>query len=297
MAIDGSTVVVGAYDKNSYRGAAYVFRTSDGGATYVELAKLTASDASTSYDYFGNHVAIAGNTIVIGAYEYDTSGTGKAYVFHTEDGGATYVQVYKLTAADAASYDRFGCSVAIDGDTIVVGSYYDDDAGSNSGSVYAFDERAPTSQPTSSQPTFWPTTSKPTFRPTRLPTPQPTTSQPTANLNYLEVAKLTASDAAWGRLLRRLRGHRRQHHRGRVPTTRTAEEVWPMPFRTLDGGATYVELAKLTASDASTYDYFGVSVAIDGDTIAIGAYADDSDRGAAYVFRATAASRTARWPS
>ena len=45
---------MGAHYENSRRGAAYVFRTLDGGATYVELAKLTASDAS-SYDYFGNH--------------------------------------------------------------------------------------------------------------------------------------------------------------------------------------------------------------------------------------------------
>ena len=45
--------------KNSYKGAAYVFRTSDGGATYVELAKLIASDAA-SYDYFGVSVAIDG---------------------------------------------------------------------------------------------------------------------------------------------------------------------------------------------------------------------------------------------
>ena len=44
----------------------------------------------------------------------------------------------KLTAADAAAGDWFGISVAIDGDTVVVGAYYDDDGGSYSGSVYVF---------------------------------------------------------------------------------------------------------------------------------------------------------------
>ena len=46
----------------------------------------------------------------------------------------------KLTAADGAANDAFGGSVAIDGDTIVVGAYYDDDAGDNSGSAYVFED-------------------------------------------------------------------------------------------------------------------------------------------------------------
>ena len=61
----------------------------------------------------------------------------------------------------------------------------------------------------------------------------------------------------------------------------------------------YQQLAKLTAADAAASDYFGGSVAIDGDTIVVGAYRDDdggSWSGSAYVFRTTAP-RTARWPS
>ena len=87
------------------------------------MAKLTASDAAANHN-FGISVAIAGNTIVVGAYLDDDAGTysGSAYVFLTTDGGATYGQVAKLTAADAAEFDEFGVSVAIDGDTIVVGA-------------------------------------------------------------------------------------------------------------------------------------------------------------------------------
>ena len=124
--------MVGAYgddDDGSNSGSAYVFLTTDGGASYGQVAKLTASDGA-SYDHFGISVAIAGDTIVIGAY-YDTHDggfwSGSVYVFRTSDGGATYGQVAKLTAADAASNDYFGISVAIDGNTIVVGAYYDDD--------------------------------------------------------------------------------------------------------------------------------------------------------------------------
>ena len=66
VAIDGETVVAGAYGDDSYTGSAYVFRTTDGGATYDEMAKLTASDGAT-YDRFGSSVAIAGGTVVVGA--------------------------------------------------------------------------------------------------------------------------------------------------------------------------------------------------------------------------------------
>ena len=60
VAKDGDTVVIGAPG-----GGAYVFRTSDGGATYVEVIKLTASDAAAG-DGFGRSVAIDGGTIVVG---------------------------------------------------------------------------------------------------------------------------------------------------------------------------------------------------------------------------------------
>ena len=142
VAVDGSTIVVGArYDDDGGgdSGSAYVFRTSDGGVTYVEVAKLTADDAAAS-DNFGWSVAIDGDTIVIGAY--DAGIGGAAYVFLTTDGGATYAQVAKLTAADAAADDYFGDSVAIDGDTIVVGADGDDDAGTRSGSAYVFSTTA-----------------------------------------------------------------------------------------------------------------------------------------------------------
>ena len=45
----------------------------------------------------------------------------------------------KITASDGASSDYFGYSVAIDGSTLVVGAYHDDDNGNNSGSVYVYD--------------------------------------------------------------------------------------------------------------------------------------------------------------
>ena len=41
----------------------------------------------------------------------------------------------KLTASDAATSDQFGDSVALSGDTAIVGAFRDDDAGTDSGSA------------------------------------------------------------------------------------------------------------------------------------------------------------------
>ena len=122
VAIDGDTVV----DRGAGTGTAAARSTSsarsDGGATYVEVAKLTGPRRHGAGDEFGRSVAIDGDTVVVGANSDDSYG-GAVYVFRTSDGGATYGQVAKLTAADAAANDDFGGSVAIDGDTVVVGAY------------------------------------------------------------------------------------------------------------------------------------------------------------------------------
>jgi len=68
----------------------------------VSRRALTAADAAAN-NYFGISVAIDGDTVVFGAAGCWNCGyTGWVYVFRTTDGGATYGQVAKLTADDAA---------------------------------------------------------------------------------------------------------------------------------------------------------------------------------------------------
>ena len=126
MAKDGSTVVVGVpkdSDGGTSSGAVYVFRTTDGGDSYSQVVKLVASDAS-AYDNFGHSVAISGGTIVAGAIGDDDGGSnsGAAYIFRTSDGGITYTEINKLTASDAASGGSFGYAVAIDGSVVTIGT-------------------------------------------------------------------------------------------------------------------------------------------------------------------------------
>ena len=83
VVIAGGTIVVGTYSKDDYTGAVYVYRTSDGGATYGQVAKLTASDGAVN-DAFGISVAIDGATVVVGAAQWLNAGSGSAYVFEED---------------------------------------------------------------------------------------------------------------------------------------------------------------------------------------------------------------------
>jgi len=137
VALDGDTAAVGAvYDDNT--GSAYVFTRS--GASWSQQAKVTASDAAGG-DNFGQAVGIDGDDLAVGA-DGGGGGGGAAYVFVRS--GASWGQQAKLTAADAESGDAFGYSVGIDGDRIVAGARYEDEAGGNAGSAYVF-ERSGTS--------------------------------------------------------------------------------------------------------------------------------------------------------
>lgn len=136
VAIDGDRIVVGAYgDQNAdiYAGAAYVFVRV--GSTWTPEAKLTGSENSFA-DNFGYSVAIKGETIVCGAFgnsDFNQSEVGSAYVFQRIDG--LWLQQQELTASDGASLARFGLSVAMSEDTIVVGA---DGDSAFTGAVYVF---------------------------------------------------------------------------------------------------------------------------------------------------------------
>ena len=111
--------------------------TSAWALTAEQEAKLTASDATAS-DNFGLGVALSGDTAVVGAFLDDDNGesSGSAYVFIRIAG--VWTEQAKLLPADGASGDFFGRSVALDGNTAVIGAPHDDDNGGNSGSAYVF---------------------------------------------------------------------------------------------------------------------------------------------------------------
>ena len=102
-------------------------------APWIQSAKLTAA-GGVANDRFGRSVAVSGDTIVVG-----TSTPGRAYVFVRPSAGwsGTRTQTATLTASGGAPGDGFGSSVAINGDTIVVGAP-DSTVGLNAGQGRAY---------------------------------------------------------------------------------------------------------------------------------------------------------------
>ena len=102
------------------------------GATWSQQQELTASDGAATTN-FGYSVSVSGDTAVIGASGKNSSNQGAAYVF-VRSGGA-WTQQQELTASDGAAGDNFGYSVAVSGDTAVIGAY---GKNSNQGAAYVF---------------------------------------------------------------------------------------------------------------------------------------------------------------
>jgi len=98
-------------------------------------------DDGTAGDKFGISVDISGNIAIIGARYDDDKGSdsGSAYIYQRDLNDNSWVLLKKLVPNDGAADDQFGCSVAVSGDTFLVGALYDDDKqGDDSGSAYIF---------------------------------------------------------------------------------------------------------------------------------------------------------------
>ena len=123
LALGGDTAILGASGNGSI-GAAYVFERNLGGpGNWGEVKKLVPS-AGASGDRFGTAVAISGDTVVVGADRGNEIGDpGAVYIYERDQGGAGSWGETKRLQAPTPSHDAFGCAVAIDGDTLVVGGF------------------------------------------------------------------------------------------------------------------------------------------------------------------------------
>lgn len=111
-----------------------------GGELYcqpIEVAKLLSS-SWTGQDRFGGSTDVSGDTAIVGA-NYDGSQSGSAFIYQRQSDG-TWIETAKLTASDAADYDQFGHSVAIDGGYAIVGAPYH--GLYDHGAAYVFERQA-----------------------------------------------------------------------------------------------------------------------------------------------------------
>ncbi len=124
VVVQGDTVLVGAaqtqIDDNAGQGAVHVFTRHN--ATWIESQRLVAADGQAN-DYFGRSVALDGDTAIIGASSADVgslSAVGKLYALHRQQ--VPWPSTASIVANDGASSDSFGIAVALDGDTALVGA-------------------------------------------------------------------------------------------------------------------------------------------------------------------------------
>jgi hypothetical protein len=211
--------------------------------------KLTAADGAAD-DRFGFSVAVDGNTAIAGAAYGDgnEADSGAAYVMYREPGGSGWTEQAKLVAKDGVVNDVFGYAVALEGDTAVVGA-----VGIGSGAAFVFYRNQ-------GRDDAWGQVA--------MLTPGD------ASAFYFGSSVAIAGDTVVvGAVLS-----------GPYGATSGAAYVF---YRNLGGADAWGQVTRLTASDAAPGAYFGVSVALEGDTIVVGANSADGNAGAsgaAYVF-------------
>ncbi len=244
VAVNGDTAIVGAYAADP-GGAAYIFQRNEGGAdNWGQVKILTASDAAGGL--FGRSVAVSGDTAIMGANGAGVGGA--AYIFQRNEGGAdNWGEVKILTASDAQVADFFGFSVAVSGDIALIGAFGEDggagDPLSTAGASYVY-------QRNEGGADNW------------------------GQVKVLTAAVRAASDNfGWSGSVS-----------GDIAVVGTRYRESAHVFQRDKGGANnWGEVKTLTAFDAGTSDYFGFSVAVNGDTAVVGA-TSSALGGATYVF-------------
>jgi hypothetical protein len=126
VALSDTTLVVGAYgahyNDQAMRGALYVFGKVDG--SWAQTQELAASDGAGG-DELGLSVALSGSTMFASAAGVtlgDNYAQGAVYVF--DNVGGLWSETQKLLAIDGAASDQLGTSIAIDGDTALIGAIW-----------------------------------------------------------------------------------------------------------------------------------------------------------------------------
>ena len=261
VAINGDIIIVGAWQPgHQFEGEnAYIFYRDAGGAdNWGVVRELDRDD-----DDFGNAVAVSGDTVVVGAQKARVSSTtfaGAAYIFQRNLGGAdNWGEVIKLVAPVPGEYAYFGCAVAINGDTAIVGECYPDSRYPGAGSAYVFQRDAGGTN------------------------------------NWGLVTQLVPTDGHDGDFFGNSVAISGDTAVIGAPNNENAETYSGAGYvfeRDLGGVDNWGQVAKVVPPDGEYQDEFGTSVAVYGDTLVVGSPSDDDpdgwegrwDVGSAYVF-------------
>ncbi|MDA8745457.1 Ig-like domain-containing protein, partial [Rubripirellula amarantea] len=262
VAVSGDFAVVGSFLDDpsglTSAGSAFVYQRT-GETSWTQVAQLTGDGSPHgNAGQFGYSVAIDGDTVAVSAQKDRENGfqAGAVYIFDRNEGGPdNWGRVTKLTGSDTIKRDLFGRSLALSGDTVVVGASVADPLGLSSGAAYVFERDLGGVN------------------------------------NWGEAKKLIASNGAaedrFGQSVSidgDLIAVGAFRHDG-VANDTGAVYVFG---RDTGGAGNWGEDKAIEAGDAVLADQFGFSVSIDGGIVAVGARQDDegglNQRGSVYLF-------------
>jgi len=253
LSLDGDRVAVGAYGDDfngSSSGSAYIFER-DAGGSWSQVAKILPLDGRPGDD-FGEAVSLDGDRLAVGAAGNDDngSGSGSAYIFERNADGI-WSPVTKILPLDGQAGDDFGEAVSLDDDRLAVGAQDDDDNGSDSGSAYIFERN---------EDGNWPPVTK----------ILPLDGQ--ASDAFGDSVSLDGDRLAVGAFF------------GNADNGLDSGSAYIFE-RNPDGS--WSQVSEIFPLDGQVSDFFGDSVSLDGDRLAVGASGDADngpDTGSAYIF-------------
>ncbi len=288
VALSGDTLAVGAIEDQSAatgidgdqgntgdgNGAAYVF-TRDAAGVWSQQAYIKASNTGAN-DFFGYSVALSGDTLAVSTQFEDSAATGidgdqsnnsaatagAAYVF-TRDAAGVWSQQAYIKASNTEAGDLFGQSVALSGDTVVVGAPHeqsgatgiDGDQNNNNapeaGAVYVF---------TRDGVGIW--SQQAYVKASNADARDFFGLSVALSADRLAVGALLEASAATG-----IDGDQSDN---------SAPDAGAAYVFTRDAAGVWSQQAYIKASNTDAGDEFGVSVALSGDTLAVSAYQEDS---------------------
>lgn len=300
VAVSGNTIAVAAPGEDgpssdepmvnlAYEsGAVYIFTREPGTHTWNEQAYLKASNVDAN-DRFGSSIALQDNTLVIGVPSEDggdalnpaddsMENSGAVYVFEREPSAQSWTQQAHLKASNADEGDRFGHAVAISSGTIAIGAIHEDgrdvnnlsdNTASRSGAVYVFE--------------------------------RDTSAQSWIQRAYLKASNVDVDDQ-FGDSVALLNntlaiGANYESSSGADPENNSRYESGAVyVFERESSAQSWTQQAYLKASNIDSDDLFGSSIAMVGDTFAVGALGEESssqdqpldnsifNAGAVYIF-------------
>ena len=253
VAVDGAHLLVGAplQGDSGYRaGAVYAFEHD--GQDWIESQQIRPDDL-VAYGEFGSAIAIDGDLLAIGWKGSDAAAQGAGIVVLYEWSGGQWLERSRVWDPEATIGDRFGTSIDLDGDYMVVGCQLDDVSGSDSGSALVFRRSSDD----------W------VFEQRLVPSG-------IGAYNWAgRSVSISGTRVVVGAYLESVDGQ--QAAGAAYVFERTGSGAW-------------TEQARLVADDPVPGDYFGYSVSVEDDRIAVGSILNDApleDSGEVYLFEWT----------